>query len=191
MKGMKLAGAAIAALMLPAGAQAAEFGTIGCIERAVPPMLGKRFGDATIAEARAQANGGKVEKTELPGVENDVNALAEIAATCQKQYGWSDEALQAAIGYSVARMSVSGARSLLNENGMDAAAVEKAFAALPLHYRTAFVLEKVPDEAVNALIDAIAKRGIAVDTQAKGVYIGIIAGLYASVEVDLDRFVKN
>ena len=179
---------ALACMAAPAATQAADFATISCIESQVPPIIGKRFGDAVISEARATVSGTPAPPASLDA---EIDTISDIAAKCQAQYGWSDAALEGAIGYSVPRMGMSGVRALLADSKADPATVERAHRNLLLHHRVAFALSDVPDEAVAALMDGLKREGMAEPSQEVGVYLGVLAGLLALAEVELDRFVKN
>ncbi|WP_066826693.1 hypothetical protein [Sphingomonas mali] len=127
----------IAAALLAPGTAWAASGDIGCIEAKLGPTAMQRIGNGVVAAA---------DKGENPAAALDVDRDALLAArqACRASSSWSPAAVQVAVSYTQGRATKLGAETALRGDGLDAAKLAAAYAALPTQDRKSLIEKASP-----------------------------------------------
>ncbi|HEX7848931.1 MAG TPA: hypothetical protein VF485_04265 [Sphingomonas sp.] len=136
----------IAAALLAPGAAWAASGDIGCIEAKLGPTAMQRIGDGVVAAADKGSN-------PAAALDADRDALLAARQACRTAGNWSPTAVQAAVSYTQGRATKLGAEAALRNDGLDAAKLAAAYAALPAPDRRSLI-EKASPGALAAITAA-------------------------------------
>lgn len=131
-----------AALFAPGTAWAAP-GDIGCIEAKLGAAAMQRIGDGVVAAADKGGN-------PASALDADRDALIAARAACRTAGNWSPTAVQTAVSYTQGRATKLGAEAALRRDGLDAAKLATAYAALPIQDRKSLI-EKASPGALTAI----------------------------------------
>jgi len=125
---IRIAIALLVALSCLAGrADAADSGTLACVNKGTPPALRERIAGDLYAKFRT------------PGYVRDKSLSAElamIAKACRERHGWSNNATVAALLWTRTSIELPVAEKLASEDGWDVAAVWKAWRGESIQVRT-------------------------------------------------------
>lgn len=125
-----------AALFAPGTAWAAS-GDIGCIEVKLGAAAMQRIGDGVVAAADKGGN-------PASALDADRDALIAARAACRAAGNWSPSAVQTAVSYTQGRATKLGAEAALRRDGLDAAKLVTAYAALPIQDRKSLIEQASP-----------------------------------------------
>lgn len=179
MKSWIMGMAAIGCVAALAGpANAADVKTIGCIRANLAPDVAKKIG--TEIQAASESDSATDDMIFEP--------LAAVAQVCQQRYHWSDAALDAALGYTITSLSLPAAEQALIADGLDPAVVTQVFRNMPADKRAAFAGDDVPDDVAMAFVQAAMDAGLAIESEAQGTHLGILAAMLAGQEAERARF---
>ena len=143
----RIAFALAAATLSLTTAHAADIKTIGCVVETTDAET-LRLLDADIERNLNNAGG---QQSYAPAV---VQKLQAAAAACKARYGWSAEATQAALIYSIPVRGAPIGRRLAAANKLDYSKIERRLMALPNAERVnamdPAILNKIAEAAVGA-----------------------------------------
>ena len=134
-----------AALFAPGTAWAAS-GDIGCIEAKLGPTAMQRIGDGVVAAVDKGGN-------PSAALDTDRDALLAARQACRTAGNWSPAAVQTAVSYTQGKATKLGAETALRSDGLDAAKLAAAYAALPAQDRKSLI-EKASSGALAAVATA-------------------------------------
>ncbi|MBW8841061.1 MAG: hypothetical protein JF608_04475 [Sphingomonadales bacterium] len=131
MKIILIAAAPFAFGLVPGAAWAAS-GDIGCIETKLGATAMQRIGDGVVAAADKGGN---------PAAALDIDRDALLAArqACRTAANWSPDAVQTAVSYTQGKATKLGAEAALRNDGLDAAKLAAAYAALAVDDRRSLI----------------------------------------------------
>ncbi|WP_066812768.1 hypothetical protein [Sphingomonas asaccharolytica] len=136
----------IAAALLAPGTAWAASGDIGCIEAKLGPTAMQRIGDGVVAAVDKGGN-------PAAALDADRDALLAARQACRSAGNWSPGAVQAAVSYTQGKATKLGAEAALRNDGLDAARLAMAYAALPVDDRRSLI-EKASAGALTAVTAA-------------------------------------
>lgn len=170
-----LALALCAPFAIAAPAQAADIKTLPCVEQG----MDKNARTLLLTDLEKNLNNSGAAQSYRP---ETVTAIQAVAMACKTKHGWSTEAAQAAILYTMPKIGWPLAVTMGRKKGLDPAALMRRFRALPAAQR---------NDAINDNVLGILARGslaageINADTAALG---GALYGLLALQEKALVDF---
>jgi hypothetical protein len=138
--------AASFAFGLAPGTAWAASGDIGCIEAKLGPTAMQRIGDGVVAAADKGGN-------PASALDADRDALLAARQACRTSGNWSPDVVQAAVSYTQGKATKLGAEAALRSDGLDAAKLAAAYAALPTQDRKSLI-EKASSGALAAVVRA-------------------------------------
>jgi len=174
------AAAALALLASTAPAAAADLATLGCVrdQMAVPVR-------AEIAASAAALVDGK-EAAASPAMKAGLTAAADACAT---RHHWSDTARDAAQTHALVSVSLDTVRPLAKDRNVRLDLFAAALAALTPAERNQILIQE--QAGTDALLAQLAKQGVAVEGQAQGGLVGVMAVLTLFEESQKAIFLAN
>jgi len=160
---------------IAAPAYAADIKTLGCVEQG----LDKNARELLLTDLETNLKNSGQAQSYRP---ETVTAIQAVALACKTKHGWSTEAAQAAILYTMPKIGWPLADRMARKKGMNPNALVARFRALPAEQR---------NDAINDTVLGILARGslaakeINSDTAALG---GALYGLLALREKSLVDF---
>lgn len=148
MRILLITAAQVAFGLVPGTAWAAS-GDIGCIETKLGPTAMQRIGDGVVTAADKGGN-------PAAALDADRDALLAARQACRAASNWSPAAVQAAVSYTQGRATKLGAEAALRNDGLDAAKLAAAYAALPAQDRKSLI-EKASSGALATVTSATAQ----------------------------------
>jgi hypothetical protein len=133
----------LAAFAMPA--HAADLATIGCVADKVP--LTEKAQVVIDVERNLQETGKK--HVYAPSV---LQAVRAATTACAKENGWPDTALRPAMLYTLAKLGWPTAQKVAAEHGLDTAALEEAWDALPEDTRNRPMTKEVNEQLASAVV---------------------------------------
>ncbi len=162
--------AALVAGMAPGTAFAAK--DIGCIAARLSPDMLARIGAREVASLDSDS------KTDW--LAEDREAVIAARNACRQANGWSNDATDLAMNYFEAATSLATVEPLLAAQGLDAAAMRAAYAALPEPDRRSIVMsDKLSPGAEALLRQAAGKRDDPKFARRLSLVVAFIGGLAA------------
>jgi hypothetical protein len=178
---LKLAALALAfaaPVVIAAPASAADVKTLRCVEDGMSPAA-----RASLAsDMEKNLNNAGSEQSYSP---ETISAIQGAAKACQAKHGWSDEASQASILFTVAKLGWPTATRIGKSRGIDAKALQRRVRALPAAQREQGTTEEVLTVLATGAIEA---KEINESNAALG---GAMLGLLALQEKGYADFQKN
>jgi len=136
VRAILIAAASVALWLAPDAAWAAS-GDIGCIEAKLGPAAMQRIGEGVVAAADKGGN-------PAAALDADRDALLAARQACRTAGNWSPSAVQTAVSYTQGRATKLGAEAALRRDGLDAAKLATAYAALPIQDRKSLIEKASP-----------------------------------------------
>ncbi|MDF7774015.1 hypothetical protein P1X14_02045 [Sphingomonas sp. AOB5] len=172
-----------AALAAAAPAQAADIATIGCITQSLTPA-GRTTIDQAFEKSISDPSNGSPDPAAY-------QLIDEAVTSCAAKHGWSQKAKSSAFLHAMATLMWPVAARVGRTKGLDAAALESLFMAMPETDRLkAISAEGQPDTAIfTRLAESASKNRLADDSNA--VLAGMILGIVALRERGAADFKAN
>jgi hypothetical protein len=166
------------AIAAPVPAYAADMATLGCVEQSLDANARKLLLDDLTINL---SNSGK-EQSYRP---ETIQAVQAVALACKAKHGWTTEAAQAAILYTMPKIGWPTADRMGRAQGLNPDALAKRFRALPEAKRK----DAINDEVLGGLArGSLAAHEITADNAALA---GALYGLLALQEKALYDFKAN